>query len=362
LVELHDIDALKERLAAAARGEAVLVQGGDCVETLREHSPEKVRATAALLREIGDLVGAADVPAVLVGRMAGQSAKPRSSATEVVNGVEISVYRGDGVNGEEAELPSRLADPQRLLAVHDMAAETLRHVWGTGAADEAPVYASHEALLLNVEQAQTRYDERTGRWWAGSGHLLWIGERTRQLDGAHVDYMRGIANPIGLKCGPTMTVDDLLRLLDRLDPAGEAGRMTLIPRMGRERVGERLPALMRAVKQAGRNVLWCVDPMHGNTRVVDGRKVRLVDDILAETQAFHEVTASEGVWAGGVHLELTGSDVLECRGSSRRRWLGLGPRAPYLTGCDPRLNREQALEVAAAVARWTAPTAARRVG
>ncbi|WP_084607532.1 3-deoxy-7-phosphoheptulonate synthase [Sphingomonas jaspsi] len=361
LVELNDIDALRSSLAAVARGEAVLVQGGDCVETLREYSPGKIRLTADLLLQLGAQIGgAADVPAVHVARLAGQYAKPRSSQTEIVGGMEIPVYRGDGINGEDADAAARLPDPQRLLAVHDQAINTVHHLWDGSAAGSDPVYISHEALLLNVEQALTQYDERSGRWWAGSGHMLWVGERTRQLDGAHVEYARGIANPIGLKCGPSMSEDELLRLVEVLDPANEAGRLVLIPRHGRDRIADGLPRLMRAMKREGRSAVWCIDPMHGNGRIADGRKVRLVEDIVAETLAFHDIAAAEGIWAGGVHLELTGTDVMECSGGGRRRWLG--SRAPYLSGCDPRLNRQQTLELGAAIANWHAPSARRRAG
>lgn len=350
LVELHDVDALRRRLAEAAQGRAILVQGGDCVETAEEHGPDKIRLTADLLLELGQIIGAASgQPIVHVGRIAGQYAKPRSAGTEMAGGVEMPVYRGDGVNGSEPTLEARAADPQRLLQVHDRAIETMRHLWDRAPAGSEPVYASHEALLLNAEQAMTRYDELTGRWWAGSGHMLWIGDRTRQLEGAHVEYARGIANPIGLKCGPSLEADELLRLIDRLDPDNDSGRLTLIPRLGRAAVEARLPGLMRAARREGRNVLWCVDPMHGNTRVIDGRKTRLLSDIAAETVAFHDIAAAEGVWPGGVHLELTGTDVLECVGG-RRKLLGLGWKQRYLSGCDPRLNPGQARELAAVIA------------
>lgn len=359
LVELQDIDALRARLADAERGQAVLLQGGDCVETFREYSLEKIGSTAGLLLELGQIIGAAaGRPVIHVGRMAGQFAKPRSSATENVGGIELPIYRGDGVNGAEAAIEARTADPRRLLKAHDQAAATMQQLWHGAPAGSEPVYASHEALLLNVEQALTRYDELTGRWWAGSGHMLWIGDRTRQLDGAHVEYARGIANPIGLKCGPSLSPDELLRLIDTLDPHHEAGRLTLIPRLGRATIADRLPALMRAVQREGRNILWCADPMHGNTRIVDGRKTRLLDDILAETVAFHDIAAAEGVWPGGMHLELTGTDVLECAGG-RRRPMRFGSGPGYQSGCDPRLNPGQARELAELVAEWHSPAAGR---
>lgn len=362
LVELNDVDALRRKLGEVALGRAILVQGGDCVETRREASPEKVRLTADLLLALGkSLSQAADCPVVHVGRMAGQYAKPRSAQTETIDGREIPVYRGDGINGEGADAASRIADPQRLLDAYDQAVATLGEMWDRAPAGSQPVYASHEALLLGAEQAMTHYDERSGRWWAGSGHMLWIGERTRQLDGGHVEYARGIANPIGLKCGPGLEADELLRLIDRLDPTNEAGRLTLIPRLGKERIGEILPGLMRAMKDEGRNVLWCVDPMHGNTRIIDGRKTRLLGDIIAETLDFHDIAMAEGVWTGGVHLELTGTDVLECRDNARR-WMRLGARPPYLSGCDPRLNSAQVQELGLAIAAWHAPVQRRKAG
>ena len=359
LVELHDIDALKEQLAVAAQGRALLLQGGDCVETFGEYSAAKVRATASLLLELGQVIGAAvDRPIIHVGRIAGQFAKPRSSPTEVVGGVELPIYRGDGVNGAGPDPVARVADPWRLLRAHDQAASTLEELWHRAAPGSEPIYASHEALLLNVEQALTRYDELTGRWWAGSGHMLWIGDRTRQLEGAHVEYTRGVANPIGLKCGPSLEADELLRLIDRLDPGNEPGRLTLIPRLGRDRIADRLPQWMQAARKEGRDLLWCVDPMHGNTRIVDGRKTRLLDDIVAETIAFHDIARAEGVWAGGLHLELTGTEVLECIGG-KRKLFRLGSKMRYLSGCDPRLNPGQARELADRVAAWHAPGASR---
>ena len=359
LVELQDIDGLKLRLAAAAQGQALLLQGGDCVETFGEYSAEKVRATASLLLELGEVMGSAvGHPVVHVGRMAGQFAKPRSSPSEVVDGVALAVYRGDGVNGSEPDPGARTADPGRLIRAHDQSAATLRELWHRAPPGSEPIYASHEALLLNVEQALTRYDELTGRWWSGSGHMLWIGDRTRQLDGAHVEYARGIANPIGLKCGPSLDSDELLRLIDRLDPDNDPGRLTLIPRMGRGRIAERLPQLLRATRREGRNLLWCVDPMHGNTRIVDGRKTRLLDDIMAETIAFHDIAQAEGIWPGGVHLELTGTEVLECIGG-RRKLFRPGSKPRYLSGCDPRLNPGQARELAERIASWHSPSAAR---
>nr|WP_294850701.1 3-deoxy-7-phosphoheptulonate synthase [uncultured Sphingomonas sp.] len=362
LVELNDIDALRRQLGEVANGNAILLQGGDCVETAREHSEPNIRQTAELLHSMGrDLAQASGVPVVHVGRIAGQTAKPRSNAVELVNGAAIAVYRGDAVNGEGPDAAARIADPQRLLNMHDRARTTMSILWDRAPCETAPIYVSHEALLLGAEQAMTHYDERSGRWWAGSAHMLWIGERTRQLEGGHVEYARGISNPIGVKVGPTMTADDLMQLIGRLDPEQDAGRLTLIPRLGKGEIADRLPPLMRAVKASGRTVLWCVDPMHGNTRVINGRKTRELSDIISETLAFHDIAASEGVWPGGLHLELTGANVLECGGGGRR-WLRLGARPPYLSGCDPRLNREQALELGQTVAAWHSPLERRKAG
>jgi 3-deoxy-7-phosphoheptulonate synthase len=359
LVELHDVDRLRRQLGAVAEGRALLLQGGDCAESFREFSAGKVSSTADLLLELGRILrSATGAPVVHVARMAGQFAKPRSIAVESVGGVELPVYRGDGINGAEPTLTARTPDPTRLLRAHDQAAATARLLSGHVADGGDPVYVSHEALLLPYEQALTRYDESTGRWWAGSGHMLWIGDRTRQLEGAHVDYARGIANPIGLKCGPAMDEAALLRLIDRLDPENAPGRLTLIARLGRDRIERHLPRLIRATARAGRRVAWTVDPMHGNTRLAGGRKTRFFGDIAAEARAFFEIAAAEGVWAGGLHLELTGLAVTECLGGRRPVFeRDLGRR--YLTACDPRLNPDQARELALLVAREAAPRSAR---
>lgn len=346
LVGVEETEALKRALVEVAEGRALLLQGGDCAETFREFSEEKVRSTADLLLAMGRTIRrGTGGPVVHVARMAGQFAKPRSTLTEIVGTTELPAYRGDAVNGAERDAAARNADPGRMLRGHRQAAETLRLLGRLQG--RPPLFVSHEALLLHYEEALTRFDPASGRWWAGSGDMLWIGDRTRGLGGAHVEFARGLANPIGLKCGPGMTPDELLRLIDVVDPEAEAGRLTLIARLGREAVGDRLPRLMRAVAAAGRRPVWVVDPMHGNTRTVAGFKTRLLADILAETRSFIEIAASEGVVAGGVHLELTGTAVTECLGGGvGERDLGLR----YLTACDPRLNPEQAREVAALVA------------
>jgi len=359
LVELHDVDRLKRQLGEVAEGRALLLQGGDCAETFRDFAPDKVAATADLLIELGALLtGAGGLPVVHVARMAGQFAKPRSAATESVGGVELPVYRGDGVNDSAPTLAARTPDPLRLLRAHDQSAATARLLWSRVADGGDPLFSSHEALLLPYEQALTRQDELTGRWWSGSGHMLWIGDRTRDPEGAHVEFARGIANPIGLKCGPSLSPDSLVRLIDRLDPDGEPGRLTLIARMGRERIGEVLPVLMAAVRRAGRRVAWTVDPMHGNTRTAAGRKTRFFGDIAAETRSFFEIAAAEGVTAGGVHLELTGIAVTECLGG-RKPVFERDLARRYLTACDPRLNPDQARELALLVAGQLAGPALR---
>ena len=352
LVPMAEVARLRTALSQVAEGRGFLLQGGDCAESFAEFSPEKVRRDERLLLAMGSLIGRAAGPVVHVARAAGQFAKPRSALAETSGGMTLPSYRGDAVNGRAFTPASRAPDPERLVEAHRQARATLDLFAAYRAADpaQAPIHASHEALLLNYEQALTRRDPESGRWWAGSGHMLWIGDRTRGLDDAHVEYARGVSNPIGLKCGPSIGTDELLRLIERLDPLNEAGRLVLIGRFGAGEVGAHLPRLMRAVAREGRRVIWSSDPMHGNGRTVGGTKTRLVSDILAETRAFFETAAAEGVHAGGIHLEMSGSDVTECLGGS----CGTGEadlERRYLTHCDPRLNPAQALEVAAVVAR-----------
>ena len=368
LVEVADIVHLRSALARVASGEGFLLQGGDCAESFAEFSAEKVRVTYSLLLHMGAVLraaGAGDV--VHLARIAGQFAKPRSSLTETANGLTLPSYRGDAVNGPAFTPADRTPDPKRLLEAHRQAQVTIELLHAYAAAsyadlseiheavgvDEPPrpvaMFTSHEALLLNYEEALTRFDEASESWWARSGHMIWIGDRTRGLDGAHVEFARGVANPVGIKCGPGLGTDELLRLIDRLDPHNRAGRLVLIGRFGASRIAAHLPALMRATRRAGRNVVWSIDPMHGNTRAVGAVKTRLVADIVAEMRSFFEIARSEGVHPGGVHLEMTGSEVTECVGGSvNLSEEDLAHR--YLTHCDPRLNRTQALDVAAAVA------------
>jgi 3-deoxy-7-phosphoheptulonate synthase len=369
LVEIADIIHLRAALARVASGSSFLLQGGDCAESFAEFGADKVRVTYNLLLHMGAILragGAAEV--VHLARIAGQFAKPRSSPTETLGGETLPSYRGDAVNGPAFTPDQRIPDPRRLLDAHRQAQVTIQLLNAYSAAsyadlpdihrlvglEEPPrpvsMFTSHEALLLNYEEALARYDEPSESWWATSGHMLWIGDRTRKLDGAHVEFARGVANPIGLKCGPSLGADELLRLIDRLDPQNRAGRLVLIARFGASNIADHLPALMRATRNEGRQVIWSIDPMHGNTRSVGSVKTRLVGDIVAEVEAFFDIARSEGVHPGGIHLEMTGSEVTECLGGSAQlSEQDLTQR--YLTHCDPRLNRAQALDVAAAVAR-----------
>jgi 3-deoxy-7-phosphoheptulonate synthase len=339
LVGIAEIVALKQSLARVAAGDAFLIQGGDCAESFAEFGAEKVITTADLLARMAARM---HVETVQVARIAGQFVKPRSTPSETIGGITLLAYRGDAVNGAGFTAAERTPDPARMLRALAQSRETMKLLAGR------PLYTSHEALLLNYEEALVRYDPATGRDWATSAHMIWIGDRTRAADGGHVEFARGVANPVGIKCGPSLGADELLRLIDRLDPEGEPGRLTLIARLGRDEIGRRLPALMRAAGRAGRQLVWSVDPMHGNTRVEGGRKIRFLGDIVAETRAFFDIARSEGQWAGGVHLELTGSQVTECVGR-----LPFDPRdvaAAWHTHCDPRLNPAQAMDVAAVVA------------
>ena len=394
---------LKTQLGRVAEGKAFLLQGGDCAESFAEFHPNNIRDTFRVLLQMAVVLtfGAA-CPVVKVGRMAGQFAKPRSAPTEVQGDIELPSYRGDIVNGIEFDAATRVPDPERQVRAYYQAAATLNllrafaqggfadlhkvHQWNLefvagspqgeryeelaaridetlafmGACgltpEEVPklretdFYTCHEALLLNYEQALTRTDSLTGQWYDCSAHFLWIGDRTRQLDGAHVEFLRGVGNPIGIKCGPSLDPDDLLRLIETLNPMNEPGRLTLVARMGAEQVEAELPPLVRAVQRAGAKVVWACDPMHGNTiKSSTGYKTRPFDRILAEVRGFFAVHRAEGSYAGGVHFEMTGQDVTECIGGAQAiSEASLGDR--YHTHCDPRLNANQALELAFLVA------------
>ncbi|TCK07375.1 class II 3-deoxy-7-phosphoheptulonate synthase [Marinobacterium mangrovicola] len=403
LVFAGEIRSLKEDLASVSRGEGFLLQGGDCAESFAEFNANKIKDTFQLLLQMAVvLTFAGSCPVVKIGRMAGQFAKPRSADTETIDGIELPAYRGDIVNDIAFTPESRTPDPQRLLDAYHQASSTLNllrafagggladlhqvHKWNMGFVAQSPLhekyehlaaqieqtlafmkacglgpnntpqlketdfYTSHEALLLNYEQALTRQDSLTGDWYDCSAHMLWIGDRTRQPDHAHVEFLRGVHNPIGIKVGPTTNPDDLRRLLDILNPDNTPGRITLIARMGAEKILDKLPPLVRAVKEMGANVVWSSDPMHGNTiKTGNGYKTRNVAAILHEMQGFFEVHNAEGTYAGGVHFEMTGNDVTECIGGAYQiTEEGLADR--YHTHCDPRLNADQSLELAFMIA------------
>jgi 3-deoxy-7-phosphoheptulonate synthase len=399
LVFAGEARKLKRALAKVAAGEAFLLQGGDCAESFAEHSADNIRDFFRVFLQMAVVLTFAGAsPVVKVGRIAGQFAKPRSTPTEKVGDKELPSYRGDIVNDIEFTDEARTPDPRRQMEAYRQSAATLNllrafatggyanlenvHRWMLGFVKDSPLssryreladritetldfmraigidpethpemrttdfYTSHEALLLGYEQAMTRVDSTSGDWYATSGHLLWIGDRTRQLDHAHVEYFRGIKNPIGMKCGPSLSPDELLKLIDILSPENEPGRLTLICRFGADKVFDRLPALVRAVKREGRAVVWSCDPMHGNTiKAGSGYKTRPFEAIMQEIRNFFAVHQAEGTHAGGVHLEMTGKNVTECTGGARALSdADLHDR--YHTFCDPRLNAEQALEVA----------------
>ena len=401
LVFIKEVRDLKAKLAAVAGGKGFLLQGGDCAESFKEHKTDYIRDYFQLFLQMAlILTFGGNTQVVKVGRVAGQFAKPRSSPVEKQGAVELPSYRGDIINGPEFTPEARIPDPRRQLQAYRQSAATLNflralldggyaslenaHRWELKFMEGTPVeeryeklaneikrmveinallgmtaeknlemrttsfYTSHEALLLPYEQALTRRDEAmgSGEYVATSGHFLWIGDRTRQVDGAHVEYCRGIVNPIGLKCGPTLEADELLKLIDILNPKDEAGRLTLISRMGADRIEKHLPKLIRAVKKAGRTVVWECDPMHGNTiTATNGYKTRPFESIVSEVERFLDIHRAEGTYPGGVHIEMTGQNVTECTGGVTR--LSEADLArQYDTGCDPRLNAGQALELA----------------
>ncbi|HYW14580.1 MAG TPA: 3-deoxy-7-phosphoheptulonate synthase class II [Allosphingosinicella sp.] len=347
LVPASEGHALKEQLADAQSGRAFLLQGGDCAESFAEFSPETIRGTVLLIEAMARrLAAASGLRIVRVGRIAGQFAKPRSRELEHKDGRALPMYRGDIVNGLAFDDISRRPDPERMFRAYGQSAATLSHL--RALAGPEPLYTSHEALLLPYEQSLTRRDG--AGWYGSSAHFLWVGDRTRFAASAHVEYLRGLTNPIGIKCGPTLEPQALLELLDILNPAREPGRVTLVSRMGLDEVEKALPPLLRTVAAEGHPVLWACDPMHGNTeRTASGYKTRPLGRILGELRAFFAATGAEGVQGGGIHVEMTGRDVTECTG-------GADPvteqdlAARYQTHCDPRLNRAQAMEVAELVA------------
>ncbi|TQM79881.1 3-deoxy-D-arabinoheptulosonate-7-phosphate synthase [Saccharothrix saharensis] len=352
LVTADEVGQLRTTLALVAAGGAHVVQAGDCAEDFAECEAGYVARKAGLLDLLaGVMKMATHLPVVRIGRIAGQFAKPRSSPTEVVGNVELPSFRGHMVNSPEPDVEGRRPDANRVLAGYD-AARTVTSLlgWGDGGSRliDPPMWTSHEALLLDYEVPMLR-DDHTGRRFLASTHLPWIGDRTRQLDGAHVELLAGVVNPVACKVGPTMGTDELLALAGRLDPGREPGRLTLIARMGADLVADRLPALVAAVRAAGHPAIWLCDPMHGNTvRTPDGLKTRYVETVVVEIERFQHVLRAEGGVAGGLHLETTPDDVTECAydesGADR-----VGDK--YTSYCDPRLNPDQAV---AAVAAWTA--------
>ena len=403
LVFAGEARSLKNQLADVANGSAFLLQGGDCAESFSEFHADNIKNSFKAMMQMAIVMTyAGGLPVVKVGRMAGQFAKPRSSDSEIFNGVELPSYRGDIINGSEFTAEDRIPDPQRMIKAYNQSSATLNllrafasggladlhqvHKWTQDFAHQGEVsekyeelaeeigkslkfmeacgitsktyrtlretdfYTSHEALLLPYEEAFTRKDSLTGNWYDTSAHMLWIGDRTRQLDGAHVEFLRGVQNPIGVKAGPTMDPQDLVKLCQTLNPKNEAGRLNVIVRMGAGKVGDGLPNLIKAVEREGIKVVWSCDPMHGNTiKSSNNYKTRPVDAILTEMKEFFQVHKAEGTFGGGVHLEMTGKNVTECIGGSFTVTEGdLSSR--YHTHCDPRLNADQSLELAFLIA------------
>ena len=401
LVFAGEARRLRRALADVSEGKGFLLQGGDCAESFAEFSADNIRDTFKVMLQMAMvLTYGAKVPVVKIGRMAGQFAKPRSAPTEVKNGVELPSYRGDIINELDFTPEARIPNPDKMLQAYTQAAASLNllrafskggyadihqvHAWTLGTTDDwsaryrdmanaiqdsldfmtaagltaensaelstVDFYTSHEALLLEYEEALCRLDSTSGKWIAGSGHMIWIGDRTRQPDGAHVEFCRGVQNPIGLKCGPTTTPEDLKVLMAKLNPENEAGRLTLIARFGAGNVGDHLPRLIKTVREEGAKVVWTCDPMHGNTiKSSTGFKTRPFESVLREVQEFFAIHNAEGTVPGGVHFEMTGQDVTECTGGVRAVTdEDLSSR--YHTACDPRLNASQSLELAFLVA------------
>ena len=399
LVFAGEARSLKESLAKVSRGEAFLLQGGDCAESFAEHLPDNIRDSFRVILQMAVvLTFGAGCPVIKVGRIAGQFAKPRSSNFEKQGDQELPSYRGDIINSIEFDKTLRQPDPERQIMAYRQAASTLNllrafaqggyanldhvHQWNLGFVKESKqgeqyealagrisetlnfmnavginsetsaelrsvdFYTSHESLLLGYEEALTRVDSTTGEWYDTSAHMLWIGDRTRQPDGAHIEFVRGVKNPIGIKCGPSLEGSELLRLIDIINPENEEGRITLITRYGEGNVESHLPDLIRAVEAEGRSVVWSCDPMHGNTiKASNGYKTRPLDKILNEVKDFIDIHNSEGTYAGGVHIEMTGQNVTECTGGTQKiSEEDLSDR--YHTHCDPRLNANQALDLA----------------
>ena len=399
LVFAGEARRLKEHLAKVCRGEAFLLQGGDCAESFAEHNPDNIRDTFRVILQMAIvLTFGAGCPVIKVGRIAGQFAKPRSAPLEKQGEIELPSYRGDIINNIEFVEDLRIPDPERQIMAYRQSASTLNllrafaqggyanldhvHKWNMGFVKESKqgeqyeqvanrisealdfmdavginsnttpelrsvdFYTSHESLLLGYEECLTRVDSTSGDWYDTSAHMLWIGDRTRQPDGAHIEFVRGIKNPIGMKCGPSLDSDELLKLIDLINPSNEEGRLTLITRYGADNLDDHLPKLIRAVEKEGKKVVWSCDPMHGNTiKASNGYKTRPLDSILTEVKQFIDIHESEGTYAGGVHIEMTGQNVTECLGGTQQiSEEDLTDR--YHTHCDPRLNANQALDLA----------------
>lgn len=402
LVFAGEIRTLKSQLAKASRGEAFMLQGGDCSEDFANCTAPSIRETLKVILQMAVVLSyAGGKPVIKVGRIAGQYAKPRSADTEKVNGIEIASYRGDMVNSPESTSEARVPDPERMVKGYYLAAATMNilraftrggyaglhrvNAWNNEFVktspmgrsyerlakhidnalkfmevigldtdnpiiNEASFFTSHEALLLGYEESLTRQDSTTGLWYDCSAHMLWIGDRTRQLDGAHIEFLSGVGNPLGLKIGPKHDMDELKRIINKLNPENEAGRLTLITRFGASKVEQHLPQLLREMKREGYNLVWSCDPMHGNTYTAEtGHKTRNFNEILQEIQSFFEMHWAEGTVPGGIHFELTGDNVTECTGGGRNI-LDHNLAEKYLTNCDPRLNAEQSLELAFQIA------------
>ena len=399
LVFAGEARRLKENLAKVSRGEAFLLQGGDCAESFAEHHPDNIRDTFRVILQMAIILTfGAGCPIIKVGRIAGQFAKPRSEPFESKGDIDLPSYRGDIVNGIEFEEGLRIPDPERQIMAYRQAASTLNllrafaqggyanldhvHRWNMSFVKESKqgeqyealanrisetlnfmdavginsdttselrsvdFYTSHESLLLGYEESLTRIDSTSGEWYDTSAHMLWIGDRTRQPDGAHIEFVRGINNPIGLKCGPSLEADELLKLIDIINPNNDEGRLTLITRYGANNINENLPKLLKKIKSEGRNIVWSCDPMHGNTiKASNGYKTRPLDSILSEVKQFIDIHKAEGTYAGGVHFEMTGQNVTECLGGTQEI-LEEDLTDRYHTHCDPRLNANQALDLA----------------
>jgi 3-deoxy-7-phosphoheptulonate synthase len=403
LVFAGEVRNLKEELARVSRGEAFLLQGGDCAESFSEFNADNIKDMFKVMMQMAVvLTFAGGCPVVKVGRLAGQFAKPRSSDFEEFDGVSLPSYRGDIINDNEFTSSSRIPNPKRMLKAYNQSSATMNllrafarggmadlhqvHKWNldfvkegklgekyqvladkitetlefmeacgitsanTPSINETTLYTSHEALLMNYEEALTREDSLTGDWYDCSAHMLWIGDRTRDVNDAHVEFLKGVKNPIGIKAGPTMTADGLIELINKVNPDNEEGRLNIIVRMGADKIENEFPKLVQAVKKHGKNVVWSIDPMHGNTiKTSNNYKTREFKEVLREVKGFFRVHKEEGTFPGGVHLEMTGQDVTECTGG-HKDLTEKDLEARYHTHCDPRLNADQALELAFLIA------------